>query len=174
MSGIFDPKIYLAGSIRDGVAEDFAWRERAIKALQHRRCTVFSPLAGKSYNPEAKTWHLYEKHLPDSGYIVQADYWCVDHSDIMLVDFRSLADGYPSIGTVSEWGRSTARPILRLATISPNQRGANAIFGVHPFIKEHAAKLFTDIDLMIDFAQQHVDAITVAPQGVGILPPGAK
>lgn len=174
MSGVFDPKIYLAGSIRDGVAEDFAWRERAIKALGRVRCTVFSPLAGKSYDPEKKMWYLYEKHFPSAKYIVDADFWCVDHSDLMLVDFRSLADGYPSIGTVGEWGRSTARSILRLATVAPNQKGANAIFGLHPFIEQFAAKVFTDVDEMIDFAVKHIDAITIAPQGVGITPPGAK
>lgn len=163
-------KIYLAGSIRDGVAEDFAWRERAIKAIPLANATILSPLAGKSYNPADKTWHLYDRHLPDARYIVQADFWCVDRADLMLVDFRSLAEGYPSIGTVSEWGRSTARPCMRLATVSPNQKGANAIFGLHPFIAEFAAKVFTDVDEMIDFAATHVRAVTEDPRSIGIMP----
>lgn len=166
-------KIYLAGSIRDGVPEDFDWRTRAIKAIDPRFVTIFSPLAGKSYDPQTKKWYIYGNHLPDSKYIVQADYWCVDRADIMLVDFRSLADGYPSIGTVSEWGRSTSRSILRLATVAPNQKGANAIFGLHPFIAEHAAKVFNDIDEMIDFAATHVKAVTDDPRSVGFLPGGA-
>lgn len=157
-------KIYLAGSIRDGVREDFAWRERAISALEHEDCTIFSPLAGKTYNPETKKWWVYETHVPDSKYIVHADYWCVDRMDIGLFDFRSLADGYPSIGTVSEWGRSTARSIVRFATVTPNQKGANAMFGLHPFIEQHAAKVFTDIDEMIDFARLNVRAVTRAPR----------
>ena len=163
-------KIYLAGSIRDGIPEDFDWRERAIKAFKGANATILSPLAGKSYDPEKKTWHLYGSHLPDSRYIVHADYYCVDRMDIMLVDLRSLADGYPSIGTMSEWGRSTARSVLRLVTVSPNQKGANAVFGLHPFIAEHAAKVFNDIDLMIEFAVTHVNAITADPRAVGIMP----
>jgi hypothetical protein len=163
-------KIYLAGSIRDGVAEDFAWRERAIKAIPLSNATILSPLAGKSYNPVAKTWHIYDRHLPDAKYIVQADYWCVDRCDLMLVDLRALADGYPCIGTISEWGRSTARNIMRLVTVSPNQKGANAIFGLHPFIAESAAKVFTDVDLMIDFAATHVRAVTEDPRAIGIMP----
>lgn len=163
-------KIYLAGSIRDGVPEDFAWRERAIAKIPSANVTILSPLAGKSYDPETKKWWLYGKHVPESRYIVHADYWCVDRADILLVDLRSLADGYPSIGTMSEWGRSTTRSILRLVTVSPNQKGANAMFGLHPFIAEHAAKVFNDIDLMIDFAATHVRAVTEDPRSVGVRP----
>jgi hypothetical protein len=157
-------KIYLAGSIRDGVPEDFLWRERAIAKIPSANTTIFSPLAGKSYDPETKKWWLYGDNVPTSRYIVHADYWCVDRADMLLVDLRSLADGYPSIGTVAEWGRSTARSILRLVTVAPNQKGANAMFGLHPFIAEHAAQVFTDVDQMIAFAARHVLAVTEDPR----------
>ena len=163
--------VYLAGSIRDGVEEDFLWRERAITELRgewprnaRSRCTILSPLAGKSYNAETKQWTIYQKYVPDSKYIVHADYWCVDRADIGLFDFRSLATGYASIGTVSEWGRSTVRSMLRLATVAPNQQGSNAMFGLHPFLEQHATKVFTDIDDMIEFAKEYIDAVTISPQ----------
>jgi len=161
---MYYPKVYLAGSIRDGVLEDIAWRERAITALEYSPCTILSPLAGKNYDPETKKWTLYGKHTPDSKYIVHADYWCVDRADIILFDFRSLADKYPSIGTLSEWGRSTSRSILRLATVSPNQTGANAMFGLHPFLNEHAAKVFNNVDEMVDFARANINAVTHRPR----------
>jgi len=158
-----DVKVYLAGSIRDGNAEDIAWRERAIAALEGEPCTIFSPLAGKDYNPETKRWTLYGDHIPDSKYIVHADYWCVERSDLILFDFRSLSTGYASIGTLSEWGRSTAYNILRFVTVSPKQGQANAMFGLHPFLEQHAAKIFTDVDDMIAFAKANIRAITHAP-----------
>lgn len=156
--------VYLAGSIRDGVEEDILWRERAITALQSTQCTILSPLAGKSYDPETKLWSLYDRFVPDSKYIVHADYWCVDRADIGLFDFRSLATGYASIGTVSEWGRSTGRSMLRLATIVPNQQGANAMFGLHPFLEQHASKVFHDVDEMIFFAAKYINSVTRSPQ----------
>lgn len=157
-------KVYLAGSIRDGVEEDIAWRERAIDALQSERCIIFSPLAGKKYEPETKLWTLYGKSVPDSKYIVHADYWCVERSDLILFDFRSLATGYASIGTMSEWGRSTAYNILRLSTVAPNQKGANAMFGLHPFLEQHSAKVFNDVDEMIGFAKANIQAVTTSPR----------
>lgn len=155
--------VYLAGSIRDGVEEDIAWRERAITALDPEYCTVLSPLAGRQYNADTKIWSLYGGNVPDSKYIVHADYWCVDRADLFLVDLRSLATGYASIGTISEWGRSTARSILRLVTVAPNQKGGNAMFGLHPFIEQHAAKVFNDIDEMIKFARNYIRAVTINP-----------
>jgi len=157
-------RVYLAGSIRDGVPEDIAWRERAIKVLIGDNCTILSPLAGKHYNHETKMWTLYGKNISDGKYIVNADYWCVDRCDILLADLRSLAQGYASIGTMAEWGRSTARSILRLVTVEPKQAGANAMFGLHPFIEQHAAKVFHEVDDMVDFAREHIHAITRDPR----------
>lgn len=168
------PCVYLAGSIRDGVKEDILWRERAIDALESERCVILSPLAGKDYQHEAQQWRLYGTSIPDSKYIVHADYWCVDRADLILFDFRSLAEGYPSIGTVSEWGRSTARSILRLATVAANQKGANAMFGLHPFLEQHSAKVFNDIDQMIGFAKANIRAVTQSPRFGGYTGGGGK
>ncbi len=88
--------------------------------------------------------------------------------DIGLFDFRSFADGYPSIGTMAEWGRSTVRQVLRLATVAPNQKGANAMFGLHPFIEQHAAKVFVNIDEMIDFARMNLIAVTRSPRAYSV------
>ena len=165
------PTIYLAGSIRDGNSEDIAWRERAVKKLSDY-ATVLNPLAGKTFNEVTGAWQLYGNTVPDSKYIVHADFWCVDRSDIILFDFRSLADGYPSLGTMTEFGRSTARSILRLAIIPEDYKGhenTRHFKGLHPFLEQNVAKVFQGANAAIEFTRNYCAAVTRAPQFGGII-----
>ena len=161
------PVIYLAGSIRDSVSEDIEWRERAVEALR-RYATVLNPLAGKRYNPETGAWTLYDGEVPDAKYIVQADFWAVDRSDIILFDFRSLGvNGYLSLGTMTEFGRSTARSVLRLGIIEPGFIGhenKRHFPGLHPFIEQNCAKMFPGPDAAVEFARSYVASVTRSPQ----------
>lgn len=159
------PTIYLAGAIRDGHPEDIDWRERAVMALSPL-ATVFNPLAGKTYNPDTGQWSLYGGENPDAKYIVQADFWCVDRSDIILFNFESLAEGYPSLGTLTEFGRSTARSCLRLAIIPDQYTGHENLRhfkGLHPFLEQNVAKVFQGSQAAIEFLKLHLLAITTTP-----------
>lgn len=165
------PSVYLAGSIRDNIPEDIAWRERAIKRLGDY-ATVLNPLAGKTFNETTGAWQLYGFTSPDSKYIVHADFWCVDRADIILFDFRSLAEGYPSLGTMTEFGRSTVRSILRLAIIPEDFKGhenTRHFKGLHPFLEQNVAKVFQGTDDAIEFTRAFCIATTYDPKFGGIV-----
>ena len=156
------PIIYLAGSIRDGNAEDIAWRERAITVLGDV-AQLISPLAGKTYHADTGKWTLYGDESPDAKYIVHADFWAVDRADIIIFDFRALADKYPSIGTLVEFGRSTGRSCLRLAAVPETYTGHDNLRhfgGLHPFLEQNVAKVFPGIDLAIKFAFRYCVAVS--------------
>lgn len=156
------PVVYLAGSIRDGNAEDILWREHAIDVLQDV-ADIISPLAGKRFDPTSGKWSLYGTEVPDAKYIVHADFWAVDRADIILFDFRSLADGYPSVGTLTEFGRSTARNVLRLAIIAPTYAGHESqrrFVGLHPFLEQNVAKTFGGPKDAIGFVFRYCVAIS--------------
>ena len=38
------------------------------------------------------------------------------------------------------------------------------MFGLHPFVEQHAAKVFNDVDEMIAFARDYIEAVTVSPR----------
>jgi len=159
------PTVYLAGAIRDGVKEDIEWRQRAATRL-YDVARILNPLAGKEHHEDTGAWTIYGDHTSDARWIVSADYYAVDHADIIIFDFRALADKYPNIGTLSEWGRSTARSVVRISVVKSDYEGhenKRHYPGLHPFIAEHSAKVFSDIDEAIDFVAAHCLAITTAP-----------
>jgi len=159
------PIVYLAGSIRDNNVEDIMWRERAAERLR-RKATIINPLAGKHFDKDTGKWTVYGSENPDAKYIVAADFWAVDNADAIIFDFRALADKYPCIGTLSEWGRSTARNVMRFPVIADGFVGhvsEKHFPQLHPFRAEHAAKVFTDIDKAVVFVSSYVDAISTAP-----------
>ena len=156
------PTIYLAGSIRDGVAEDIEWRERAVVKLEDV-ARLLNPLAGKQFDAATGHWSMYSGTNPDSKYIVQADFWSVDRSDIIIFDFRSLIAKYPSIGTLVEFGRSTIRSIMRFAIIPEEYKGHNNLqhfAGLHPFLAENCAQIFHGPDAAVDFTRNYCIATT--------------
>lgn len=177
------PVIYLAGAIRDNKDEDIAWREQAIGRL-YDVAQILNPLAGKSFDPDTGKWLLFGNENPDARYIVQADFWCVDRADIILFNFASLADKYPSLGTLTEFGRSTARPILRLAIVGSEYQGhenTKHFPGLHPFLAENCAKVFGSPAEAIAFTRNYCLAVTQSPRFRGStmvdlgkkLPPGS-
>ena len=147
--------VYLAGSIRDGNVQDIEWREHAIQQLSPY-AIVLNPLAGKSYDAAAEQWTIFGEDS-DAKYIVKADFWCVDRADIILFDFRSLAEGYPSIGTLTEFGRSTTHSCLRFAILAPAYKGHNnrQFPGLHPFLEQNVAKSFLDPSHAVAFVQTY-------------------
>ena len=160
------PTVYLAGSIRDTIPEDTAWRERAIDRLGSV-AQILSPLAGKTFDTRTGLWWLYGYVEPDAKYIVHADFWCVDRADILLVDFRSLQDGYPSIGTLMELGRSTNRSCLRVGVVSELYTGhdnAQHFTELHPFLSQNCAKVFNTMDQAIEFVYCYCQAVTTHPR----------
>lgn len=150
--------IYLAGAIRDNNIQDIIWREQAIQAFGDR-IIVLNPLGGK-VKDSAGLWTVCG--VPsDSHLIVRQDFWMVDKADIILANFSSLSEGYPTIGTLTEWGRSTVASKLRYA-IWPKDftgHGNTAMYGVHPFIAQFAAKLFDSVIAAIDFLDEYIDIL---------------
>jgi len=153
------PTIYLAGSIRNGVARDIEWRRKAIIWLGGV-ATVLNPLAGKIYHPESETWTLFG--TPPSGRaIVSYDFWSVDRADVFIFDLRSLAEGYPSLGSLIEFGRATTRQALIFSVLPEGYcgHGNGSMYALHPFIAENSARVFTDMDECIRFVSHQLRAL---------------
>jgi hypothetical protein len=153
------PTVYLAGSIRNGVARDIEWRERAITRLKGW-ARVLNPLAGKTYHAATGQWTLFG--APPSGRaIVSYDFWSVDHADVLICDLRSLGESYPTLGTLVEFGRATARGAL-IFTVLPEGycgHGNGEMYALHPFLAENSARVFTDMDECIQFVAAQLEAL---------------
>lgn len=137
-------KIYLAGAIRDERHEDVEWREEFISHLGGE-CIFLNPLGGKTFNPTTKQWLM--SGVPASAdAIVAHDFWCVEQADIVVFNFTSLAEKYPSIGTITEFGYACGRGhrVLRYAILDPDYAGHEnqAMFKLHPFLSENCSLVF--------------------------------
>lgn len=155
------PLVYLAGAIRDGRKEDIEWREEVIFRCEGL-ATFINPLGGKVYHSESKRWTLHD-HLPSSArFIVSQDFWAVDHVDIIVFNFLALSEGYPNIGTLVEFGRSTSRPILRYGIISPRYTGHEngAMYHLHPFIEENLTARFDCVAECVAFLEDHLSVLS--------------
>ena len=156
------PTIYLAGAIRDGVHEDIEWREQMIEALSDQ-ATILNPLGGKTYNSTTREWDM-SGIVPDGGVIVPHDFWCVQRADIVVFNFLSLADGYPTIGTLVEFGHATARaPRVLLYGIVPPQysgHGNSALFRLHPFLAQNCAAVFPTVEACMRFLFLHLQVLS--------------
>lgn len=166
------PIIYLAGAIRDDHPEDILWRERFIGLLRNE-ATLLNPLGGKWQNKQG-VW-LMSGRVASAPRIVAQDFYCVRHADIVIANFSSMADGYPSIGTVMEVGAATILnkliyAILRPGTILGVENQKN--FKLHPFITENCADVFDTEDEAAEFLQKHIRVLNgtapncLAPVGV--------
>jgi nucleoside 2-deoxyribosyltransferase len=156
------PSIYLAGAIRDGVKDDIDWRERAISELAGL-AVFLNPLGGKTYDPATRAWSV-NGIKPTTDVIVPHDFWCVDHADILIVNLTSLASGYPSIGTLMEFGRATARGSLVYAIVEQGYAGHDSptLFKLHPFLERNSAVVFPGVDPCIDFLRGHLGVLSGA------------
>lgn len=153
--------MYLAGAIRDGHPEDIQWREDFINGLQDHPVQILNPLGGKSFDKSTGLWSV--SGIPSSAeFIVDHDFWAVDISDIIVFNFLALGDRYPNIGTLTEWGRSTKRAILRYSILPERYSGHenNKMFGLHPFIARRSAAIFHSTDACLDFLRQHISVLT--------------
>lgn len=156
------PTIYLAGAIRNDRHEDIMWREAAIDALQHD-AVIINPLAGKIFHTSDGTWRVYNnKHEPDQDFIVSKDFWAVDHSDVIIFNFLSFAEDYQSIGTMTEFGRSTSRSVIRYLIIpqyyTGHQNGRQ--FKLHPFLAKNATKVFHSVKACLQFVSEDLRAMS--------------
>ena len=153
--------IYLAGSIRDDVTKDISWRELVISSLEGFNVSILNPLGGKTYNPQTKEW-LASGAVPTGRFIVKHDFWAVDHADIVIFNFAALAEGYPNIGTLIEFGRATSTKSLLYVIIPEAYKGHGntKLFKLHPFIEENSALVFPDLATCIDFMQQHLHVLS--------------
>jgi nucleoside 2-deoxyribosyltransferase len=155
------PTIYLVGAIRDGRREDIEWRERVIAQLRDK-ATFLSPLGGKTYDPETKRWSMTGGVVPDARFIYKQDMWCVDRADVIIANMTSLSERYPSIGSLMELGRATARGALIFTILEPGYTGHEnqALYTLHPFIDQSSTATFSSVDACIDFLHRQLDVLS--------------
>lgn len=165
------PVVYLAGSIRDGVSADIFWRVEAIKAIVDY-AIVLNPLAGKHYDPDTKKWTRFGIEFDPRAFarsIVKQDFWCVDHSDILICNLMSMAEGYPSIGTLVEFGRATARGCLIYTIVQKEFTGHEnkMLKMLHPFLEQNSVVVFHDVRACIEFVADELKAFSGADPEYG-------
>ena len=155
------PTIYLAGAIRDGVADDIAWREETITALG-KIANIINPMGGKSFDEATGLWHV--SGVPSGArLIVKHDFWAVDRADIVIFNFTALTQKYPNIGTLVEFGRATATGALIYSIIDDKYEGHDnkgMKYGLHPFLAETSACVFQTVSDCINFCVRHIPVLT--------------
>jgi len=154
------PLIYLAGAIRDGIIGDYGWREHVITELESV-ADFINPLGNKTYNASTKQW-LMSGQVTTSKSIVAHDFWAIDHVDAVIFNFKALSEGYPNIGTLVEFGRATARPVLIYSIIAANYTGHQnvAMFKLHPFLAESSAMVFNTVDDCVAYLREHLKVMS--------------
>lgn len=152
--------IYLAGSIRDGNEEDIGWRELFCEAFADApHVRILNPLAGKSFNAKEKTW-IMSGIAPTGKAIVHLDFWAIDNADIVVFNMLSLAEGYPSLGSLIEYGRATARRALIFTVVPKQYKGhSHSIYKLHPFVAETSAHVFHNVSDCLSFLLRHVPVL---------------
>lgn len=168
--------LYLSGAIRSGIQEDSQWREEIVNGLapmfRDGIVRVISPLGGKYLNRETGQWTVCG--IPASPqFITKADFWAIDHSDIILANFTALKDNHPMVGTLCEWGRATARGALCYAIWPPDIEQVRQ--NISPFIHQTAAHLFPDHHAALSHLRHYLYVLAgVAPFPVRELPDDAE
>lgn len=165
-------KMYLAGAIRDDhIKEDAEWREEVITALADVPIAILNPLAVTTYNKTSHAWDMHGLE-PSANVIVPHDFWCVDHADIILFNFRALTQKYPNIGTLVEFGRATGTGALIYSIVDPDYTGHDnaKLFNLHPFISRNSAAIFKTVQDAIEFISEHALVLTgVNPHFGGVI-----
>lgn len=152
--------VYLAGPIRDGHAEDIAWREYVLSQLKGK-ATFINPLGAKQYNSRDHTWTM-SGIFPEVTSLVRQDGWSVDRADIVVANLTAMVQGYPAIGTLLELGRAWARGKLIYLILCLGYTGhGNTMFSaLHPFLVDIAAARFPNEQRMVKFLKRHLDALS--------------
>ena len=152
--------LYLSGAIRDNHPEDIGWREEVIAALHGYPVCILNPLGGKVHHPDG-SWTV--SGIPSKASVIVAhDFWAVDHSDIIVTNFRALSQKYPNIGTLIEFGRGTARGCLMYSIIDPDYTGHEntKMFQLHPFIELNSAAIFNTVAECVTFLRSHLQVLS--------------
>ena len=154
--------IYLAGAIRDTHAEDIQWREFLISRIEHKHAlnvSILNPVGNKTYNPSTREWKMSGIHAGAKEIFAQ-DLWCVRRADIIIANFNSFKDGYPSIGTVMEVGAAAGiggklvYSILDKDSSFGVENTGN--FKLHPFLEQSSSAIFPSVDALVDFLVPHL------------------
>ena len=153
------PTIYLGGAIRDNHPDDILWREEVISALG-AYAVFINPLAGQTYHADKGGWTTYDGTFATSNYLVKKDFHNVDKSDILIVNFNCLMDGYPTIGSLIEFGRATKSSSLLFSILDSTYKGHGhkGMYDLHPFIKENSAMVFQDVASCVSFMRGELRA----------------
>lgn len=157
--------LYLAGAIRDNEEQDIVWREHTAMALmpfiQQGLLRIISPLGGKQFNAKTGKWTISGEET-SAAHIVAQDFWAIDRADLAVFNLLSLAQGYPSIGTLMELGRATGRSTLRYIIAPPAFQGhANkgTFAGLHPFVERNASMCFESVERWLNFMMRHMPVL---------------
>lgn len=158
--------IYLAGAIRDDhLEEDVGWRETLIDridSLATASVRILNPLANKTFNPETKEWRVATLKINAKGTVGQ-DLWSVRRADVIVANFSSLSQNYPSIGTVMEVGVAAGiGGKLIYSIIEPDFSGHTnlGIFNLHPFLEQVSTEIFPSVKDCGDFLVAHLGMLT--------------
>lgn len=157
-------KLYLAGAIRDNHPEDETWRNELINTLKEYEVLdyvcVLNPLGGKDKNAKGEWTSSGYPCL--SRYVVQQDFWCVERADILIFNFLALKDHYPNLGTLIEFGHSTAKRQLRFVIWPSAYLGHEneKMFDVHPFILENSTAIFSSVKECTEYLINHLKVLT--------------
>ncbi len=152
--------IYLAGAIRDNHPEDIEWREEFARVLG-QSARILNPLGGKSFNKATGEWLM--NGIPSaSRTIVKQDLWCVRKADILVVNFLSLAAGYNSIGTLTEFGGAAILDKLIYTIVHPDFVGHQntQMYALHPFINENSCAIFNTPESCLAFLTEHIKMLS--------------
>ena len=169
--------IYLAGAIRDDhYEEDVRWREVLIKRIERNYgmdVRILNPLGNKTFNPATHEWKVGGIRTQSRG-IVSQDLWSVAHSDIVIANFTSLSQGYPSIGTLMEVGAAAANPrqtiiysIMEPKTQDQIGNANKGVFKMHPFLEQVSAEIFPGVEELWAFLSTHLGMLTGTRPGIG-------
>lgn len=165
--------IYLAGAIRDGNESDIQWREKLVAVLGEQNppfgapVTVLNPLAGDSFNVETRKWSGCGRASTAKA-IYKRDLWYVRQADLIVANLTSLAEGYPSVGTLMELGVAVGMGRKMIALIVPKgyKGHENAgMYALHPFLAESAMEVFETPEELTDWLVQFINVATgLCPQ----------
>lgn len=139
-------KIYLAGPISglsyDEVTDFFTSKYEKLKDFYD----ITHPMLGKDYlrNELEFKAHGYGNPISTNHSITLTDFWRVDQSDILFIDFSSGVDRV-SIGGVAEMSRAFAKNKL-IITVLPDNNIHN-----HAFILEMSTTIFKTNEEAIDY-----------------------
>jgi nucleoside 2-deoxyribosyltransferase len=111
---------------------------KRVERLEEMNFKVFTPMLGKAHlrnEKELKPMGYEGEPISTNHAIVQTDFWRVDNSDIILVDFTNARDRV-SIGSVSEISRAFAKDKLVITVMGDKN------IHQHCFILEMSSIIF--------------------------------